>query len=68
MTAFQMIDMTEATRLTRLGRLTEAMAVLRGGGADSATFAGETTAPGAQGGLDMQPPSTIEGPWMPPSL
>jgi poly(hydroxyalkanoate) depolymerase family esterase len=37
MNAFSKIDMAEVTRLTRAGKLTEAMALLRGGGATAPT-------------------------------
>ena len=36
MNAFSKIDMIEVTRLTRAGKLAEAMALLRGGGAAAA--------------------------------
>jgi len=65
MTAFRMAKMAEATRLTRLGRLTEAMAVLRG----RSTSDSPPDAPAAPAGapemeiLDLQPPSAPGGAW-----
>lgn len=70
MTTLPLIDMTEATRLTREGRLDEAMAVLRGvlGGAPPAAAPSprEDGAPQQQTGrtpptLDMMPPSVASG-------
>jgi poly(hydroxyalkanoate) depolymerase family esterase len=57
MALFSRIDMGEATRLTRLGRLGEAMALLRGQpkrAAPDASVAGEI--------VDLQPPSGARGP------
>lgn len=74
MTPVSMADMKEATRLTREGRLTEAMALLRGANAGQlspAPTSGPTSGPidRAIGGpareaptiLDMVPPSSITG-------
>src|SRR5919107_1219178 len=71
------IDMLEATRLTREGRLAEAMAVLRGGLAG----ANPSGAPSDAGGdaskrpsghfsriIDMVPPSSGGGAWTPPQF
>jgi poly(hydroxyalkanoate) depolymerase family esterase len=58
MALFSKIDMAEATRLTRLGRLGEAMALLRGRPkrADSdASVTGDT--------VDLQPPAGPGQPW-----
>jgi poly(hydroxyalkanoate) depolymerase family esterase len=71
-TVLRMIDMKEATRLTRLGRLAEAMAVLRGepGSEGPAHHAGSDAGP--QAGpvepevLDMRPPNTPGGSWTSP--
>ena len=67
------INMMEATRLTRLGRLSEAMAVLSAGlsaprpaadGDDSASSSSEQTPPT----LDLLPPDEVKGAWqLPPS-
>jgi poly(hydroxyalkanoate) depolymerase family esterase len=69
MNARSKIDMMEATRLTREGRLDEAMAVLRGAlaGAPSSPVAGDAqpsvrTPPM----LDMVPPSPATGAWTAP--
>jgi len=60
------IDMIEATRLTRQGKLKEAMAVLRG-----APHAAPATAPGEVEGLhiiDVAPPSRkTENAWTAPN-
>ena len=67
MTAFAKIDMREATRLTREGRLSEAMAVLRGEAAaiprPSATGDGNRPGPSKPAApfLDMVPPSPGTG-------
>jgi hypothetical protein len=72
MTAFRKIDMAEATRLTREGRLDEALAVLRGEGLDQATC--RRSCPGTEdtsepnGGrtrplIDMTPPSRRAAAW-----
>jgi poly(hydroxyalkanoate) depolymerase family esterase len=67
MTAFRMANMAEATRLTRLGRLTEAMALLKG-----APVRASSSAPAASAGapemqiLDLQPPSAPGGVWTAP--
>jgi poly(hydroxyalkanoate) depolymerase family esterase len=67
------INMMEATRLTRLGRLSEAMAMLRAGlsaprpaadDGDSASSSRGQTPPT----LDLVPPKEVEGSWtLPPS-
>ena len=71
------IDMLEATRLTREGRLAEAMALLQGGlaGAHSATTtssAGGDESTRAAGHfrriIDMVPPSAGRGAWTPPKF
>lgn len=62
MRAFRKIDMKEATRLTRAGRLKEAMAVLRGGTAsvqDDSSSAGSRKA--SANVLDFIPPSARSG-------
>jgi poly(hydroxyalkanoate) depolymerase family esterase len=71
------IDMLEATRLTREGRLVEAMAVLRG----ELPGTNPSTAPSDAGGdpgkrpsthfsriIDMVPPSSGGGAWTPPKF
>ncbi len=59
------IDMAEATRLTREGRLYEAMALLQGRAGSVPTDAG---APGDDDTIDMQPPASGSGgPWTPRS-
>src|SRR5918997_4030695 len=74
MNAIPNIDMMEATRLTREGRLAEAMAILRGDKADlhpSATSGEGGTASGrsfASAFIDMVPPSSRGGAWTPPNL
>jgi poly(hydroxyalkanoate) depolymerase family esterase len=67
-TVLRMIDMNEATRLTRLGRLAEAMAVLRGEPRSEAPahHAGAQAAPDDPEVLDMRPPNTPGGAWTPP--
>jgi poly(hydroxyalkanoate) depolymerase family esterase len=58
MALFSKVDMAEATRLTRLGRLGEAMAVLRGAprrASSDASVTGEV--------VDLQPPSGPGQPW-----
>ena len=68
MTAFPMANMAEATRLTRLGRLTEAMALLKGEGA-GVSSAGAPAVPAAASQreiLDLQPPSAPGGAWTAP--
>ena len=72
MTFFTTIDMKEATRLTREGRLGEAMALLRGG-PTTGSRRGDTTAADTRGRaqaadpassvLDMEPPTTPNGAW-----
>ena len=70
------IDMLEATRLTREGRLAEAMALLQG----VLPSASPSTACGRSGGdagkrprrpaariIDMVPPSSGGGAWTPPN-
>jgi poly(hydroxyalkanoate) depolymerase family esterase len=77
MNATPNIDMLEATRLTREGRLVEAMAVLRG----ELPGANPSTAPSDAGGdpskrlsthfsriIDMVPPSSGGGAWTPPKF
>jgi poly(hydroxyalkanoate) depolymerase family esterase len=68
MTVLRMIDMNEATRLTRLGRLAEAMAVLRGEPPSEAPahHAGSAAGPGDPEVLDMRPPNTPGGAWTSP--
>ncbi len=71
------IDMLEATRLTREGRLAEAMAILQGGlrGANPSVTSdarGEDAGPQplrqAARTIDMVPPSSKEGAWTPPKF
>jgi poly(hydroxyalkanoate) depolymerase family esterase len=68
------IDMMEATRLTREGKLAEAMAILRGDTNipdGSSTSAEGTAAPSrsfASAFIDMVPPSSKGGAWTPPNL
>jgi poly(hydroxyalkanoate) depolymerase family esterase len=71
------IDMLEATRLTREGRLTEAMALLQGGltGAHLETTSrsaggNERTRPAGHFSriIDMVPPSARGGAWTPPKF
>ena len=68
MTALGKIDMTEATRLTRLGRLAEAMAILRGEapGKTSARDAGSHAGAAGPDILDMRPPDRPGGAWTSP--
>jgi poly(hydroxyalkanoate) depolymerase family esterase len=62
MNAKPSIDMTEATRLTREGRLAEAMALLRG--ERPATDGAAKTPMGRTAPtIDMEPPSVSGGPW-----
>ena len=68
MTAFPMAKMAEATRLTRQGRLTEAMALLKGGAASVPSAGGPAAraeAPELEI-LDLQPPSVPGGAWTAP--
>ncbi len=65
MTAFPMARMAEATRLTRLGRLTEAMALLKGRPASESSQgapAASAAAPEMEI-LDLAPPSAPGGAW-----
>jgi poly(hydroxyalkanoate) depolymerase family esterase len=59
------IDMIEATRLTRAGRLKEAMAVLRGGGSAAPSADGEVQQPSGPtpAVLDMLPRADATGAW-----
>lgn len=68
MTVFGKIDMEEATRLTRLGRLAEAMAVLRGEGRSVAPAQDPASHAGATGPdvVDMRPPDRPGGAWTSP--
>jgi poly(hydroxyalkanoate) depolymerase family esterase len=70
MNALRMIDMQEATRLTREGRLSEAMAILQGAPsrASATTSRAEGERDQAHGAdvLDMQPPATAGGAWTAP--
>ena len=68
MTALPKVDMAEATRLTRLGRLAEAMAVLKGRsqGQGPAKAPAEPAEAPASGILDMQPPASPGGAWTAP--
>jgi poly(hydroxyalkanoate) depolymerase family esterase len=68
MTVLRMIDMNEATRLTRLGRLAEAMAVLRGETQSEAPAHHAGSAAGLDDPqvLDMRPPNTPGGAWTSP--
>lgn len=59
MTLLPKADMAEATRLTRLGRVAEAMAVLKGGLGRSGSVAAEP----APEVLDLEPPSADGGAW-----
>jgi poly(hydroxyalkanoate) depolymerase family esterase len=67
-TVLRMIDMKEVTRLTRLGRLAEAMAVLRGEPQSEAPadHAGSDAGPADPDVLDMRPPNTPGGAWTSP--
>ena len=62
------IDVLEATRLTRLGRLEEAMAVLRGDSVAPHDRAGPSDAAGGKAPVvDLVPPSAQTGSaWTPP--
>jgi poly(hydroxyalkanoate) depolymerase family esterase len=71
------INMLEATRLTREGRLAEAMAILQGGlsGEHPSTSSGNTDADAGQRPsgrttriIDMMPPSSRGGAWTPPKF
>jgi poly(hydroxyalkanoate) depolymerase family esterase len=68
MTAFRMIDMKEATRLTRLGRLAEAMAVIRREPRSNASVddAGSQAGSDDSEVVDMLPPNTPGGAWTSP--
>jgi poly(hydroxyalkanoate) depolymerase family esterase len=70
MNAFSMIDMQEATRLTREGRLAEAMSLLQGapsGGPATTRRAEPIQRPTRVDTiLDMQPPSKAGGAWTAP--
>lgn len=59
------INMAEATRLTRLGRLSEALALLRGAPAQSDSNE-STEAPADPSFIDMTPPTTRGGSWTAP--
>jgi poly(hydroxyalkanoate) depolymerase family esterase len=65
MTALSMARMAEATRLTRLGRLAEATALLRGqpSGDPSAGAPGAPAPAPQMKVLDLQPPRTPGGAW-----
>ena len=69
MTTFS-IDMAEVTRLTRAGRLSEAVALLQGRPAAEAPRAGppEATGDAAQPTLDLAAPSRPGGAWTAPDL
>ena len=69
--------MLEATRLTREGRLAEAMAILQGGlpgahpsatSGDAGGDAGQHPAGHAARIIDMVPPSSGGGAWTPPKF
>ena len=71
------IDMLEATRLTREGRLAEAMALLQGGLAGADPASSSSSAGGDEGKpaaahfsriIDMLPPSSRGGAWTPPKF
>src|SRR5215213_1402211 len=71
------IDMLEATRLTREGRLAEAMALLQGGlaGAHPATTSSSAGGDGSNRAtghfrriIDMVPPPSAGRPWTPPKF
>jgi poly(hydroxyalkanoate) depolymerase family esterase len=68
MTVVRRIDMKEATRLTRLGRLAEAMAVLRGEPQSEAPADEDRPDAGPDNPevLDMRPPNTPGGAWTSP--
>ncbi|MDQ3618036.1 MAG: PHB depolymerase family esterase [Pseudomonadota bacterium] len=66
MTTLTTIDMAEATRLTREGRLDEAMAVLRGARFDAASATGSAAASPTPSAhvhpiIDLRPPSIATG-------
>lgn len=71
MNALPMIDMHEATRLTREGRLSEAMALLLGGAPRGSALAKEQgpqrEQENAANVLDMQPPAKAGGAWASPA-
>ncbi|MPR05554.1 alpha/beta hydrolase family esterase [Microvirga tunisiensis] len=71
------IDMLEATRLTREGRLAEAMALLQGGLAGADPASSSSSAGGGEGKpaaahfsriIDMLPPSSRGGAWTSPKF
>ena len=66
MTAFPMANMAEATRLTRLGRLKEAMALLKGQPSNVASADAQAGAEAPMEILDLQPPSAPGGAWTAP--
>ncbi len=69
MNAVSMIDMNEATRLTRQGRLAEAMALLQGAlrpAEEARTPVGNCSDDATV--IDMQPPAEAGGAWSPPLL
>ena len=66
MTAFPMANMAEATRLTRLGRLKEAMALLKGQPSNVASADTQAGAEAPMEILDLQPPSGPGGAWTAP--
>lgn len=77
MNARRNIDMLEVTRLTREGRLAEAMAILQGGlpGARPSATSGDACGDAGQHPLgrgariiDMVPPSSRGGAWTPPKF
>ena len=77
MNATANINMLEATRLTREGRLAEAMAILQGGLASGhpSTTSGEADGspdqrPAGHAGriIDMVPPASGGGAWTPPKF
>ena len=69
MTAQPNIDMREVTRLTRAGRLKEAMALLRAGGGEVFGHNPHQAAAPAEGRvLDMEPPASGGGTWTPPEI
>jgi len=68
MTALPKIDMNEATRLTRLGRLSEAMAILRGQGRAPANDVDASADQDVRGVLDMAPPTKPGGAWTAPAV
>ncbi len=64
MKAFTKVDMAEVTRLTRAGRLHDAMALLQGrldGDAHASNAASPISARDARATLDMVPPSPATG-------